>query len=511
LSDVPDVVSVLKEKLHARVDGVFLPLSIRQNRIEDVFLDFLAWLVPSGESVHPEVLSSATAVNLIMSRLAERMERFRLSPDPHKRELIGRWIAAELVVHPAQTNRTAGDAVSFLPLHSSIALHVTPAGQSPAYGRFISELLSRQAELFDFHLMEELSTVFGSSSDDFVTDILASALQEEGTSGSEPYRSLEREGTNSHRLVWSVEHARRFQDQIQSLLDYQSVVSRKTFLTWLYAVIAFFLATYFLRMANAAESYADWLEAVTNGSQDQWLASLDDPRFAPAIPYGRRNESHARLLKRLPAYTSEVQLAQVFCDGTGLERGGPGDLAQLGEALREGAANGTVAEVFGALVDQYPTSEARAGKWKLPEADKKHLVILSRHAGLSEFALAARVLNFEDMARRSNNVMEFQFYSSLARHPEYGFARRGRTGDILFYEMSEALTVALAHGHLHQTRDEGTLSSFISFLETLGFTFDGEGHRLLEEQLLGLGLLEDLADAGDAKHLSTLYQRSTRE
>ena len=120
--------------------------------------------------------------------------------------------------------------------------------------------------------------------------------------------------------------------------------------------------------------------------------------------------------------------------------------------------------------------------------------------------MAARVLNFEDMARRSNNVLEFQFYAALARHPEYGFAKRGRTIDVLLYEMSESLIIALAHCHLQQGPDGATLATFVRYLEEFGFVFDGAGKALLERQLLELGILEDLADAGDAKHLKPLYQ-----
>ena len=181
MSDVAVVVGELQERLHARVDGVFLPLSVRQNRIEDVFLDFLAWLAPASPSAHPEVLTATEAVNLIIDRVEERRERVYVTTDPKKLELIKRWIASELVVHPAQTNRTTDEKVSFLPLHSAIALHVAPPGQTPAYGRFISELLTRRANGFVFDVIDDLSQLFNSTSEDLVTDLLAAVLGEQAT------------------------------------------------------------------------------------------------------------------------------------------------------------------------------------------------------------------------------------------------------------------------------------------------------------------------------------------
>src|SRR5437879_6338763 len=60
--------------LHSRVHPVFLPLSVRQNRIEDVFFDFLRWLRPQNEREAAEPAEDRTAdkrAELIVARLRE--------------------------------------------------------------------------------------------------------------------------------------------------------------------------------------------------------------------------------------------------------------------------------------------------------------------------------------------------------------------------------------------------------------------------------------------------------
>lgn len=499
--------------LHGRVDGVFLPLSIRQNRVEDVFLDFLRWLVPEtqivGERMEPGDLSADGRADLVLDGMRARPTRFRLPDDPRKLELVRRWIRTDLIVEPRQSNRASGDAVSIIPLHSSVASHFQPPGQPPAYGRFICELLARTDQgSLDYALLDELGQVFGQSGADPVARLLEAALSVENQANVRQglrYRH-ELEAKGGERLVWCVTHGAAFRRQVRSVLAFRDTVGRRTFVEWLYAIFSFFVSTYFLRMAQAAEDYANWLEGLFAGSRSAWGKTVESAEFAPRIPYARRNESHSVLLKRLPSFTSVTVMARHFAEGAGCDVLRSGDLEQLGAGVVEslGKVNGPL--VLRQLADAYPTKD-EGKRWKLSVEERDRLVAIARTSKTSAFAIVARILNFEDMARASNNVMEWQFYATLARHPTFGFAGRGRTGDILHYRMSQALLVALAHCHLHQVGETATQMSFMNYLTTLGFTFDAEGRSALAGQLVDLGLIDDLSDAGDARYLRPVFRR----
>lgn len=490
--------------LHARVHSVFLPLSVRQNRVEDIFLDFLTWLAPQiSGSREAQIRSADETTDFILERIRGRADRFRLPEDARKQQLIHRWIRADLVVDPRQTNRTSEDAVSIVPLHAAVANYFDPPGQPPAYGRFACELLARADGGLDLTLLERLAAFLGNAGSDPVARLLEGALGDADAVGDPKFYTLP--AGDDQRFVWSAAHARAFQEQVRSVLAFRDAVSRRTFVAWLYSIVTFFLSTYFLRMATAAEAFARWLEGVFAGDRSEWTRSLDDEAFAPRIPYACRDESHARLLKRFPGFTSQVVIAQRFAELVGIALPPRGHLGAAGAAITEAVELVDAEAVFRRLAETYPTNDER-GPWKLPAEDKLRLLKHVGAVGTHPFVLAAQIFNFEDMARRSNNVMEWQFYSSLAKHPSYGFAGRGRTGDVLAYRMSEPLLVALAHCHVHQTGGGGaTLGSLLEYLSDLGFVFDAAGRLALERQLLEVGMLEDLSDASDAKYLSPLY------
>jgi hypothetical protein len=492
--------------LHARVHGVLLPLSVRQNRVEDIFLDFLTWLVPTPAGGRSGQVRSADATSdFILERMGGHPDRFRLPEDARKQQLIRRWIRADLVVDPRQTNRTTEDAVSIVPLHAAVANYFDPPGQPPAYGRFACELLARVDGDLELTLLERLAAYLGDAGTDPVARLLEGALGDgHGPAGEPQFRTLA--ARDDQRLVWSSAHARGFREQIDSALAYRRSVSRRTFVAWLYSLVTFFLSTYFLRTATVAEAYARWLEGVFGGDRTPWTRTVDDDAFAPRIPYACRDESHARILKRFPGYTSQVVIAERFAELVASAKPSQGDLGAAGVAVVGAVTRIDAEEVFRLVAREYPTQPPdRRGPWKLPSEDKARLLKLAASVGTHPFVVATRVLNFEDMARRSNNVMEWQFYSSLAKHPSYGFAGRGRTGDVLAYRMSEPLLVAFAHCHIEQSGGVGTFGSLLEYLSTLGFLFDADGRLALENQLIEVGMLEDLSDASDAKYLTPLY------
>ena len=129
---------------------------------------------------------------------------------------------------------------------------------------------------------------------------------------------------------------------------------------------------------------------------------------------------------------------------------------------------------------------------------------MARATQVEPFLTFTQYLNFEDMARSSNNIMEWQFYASLARNRLYGFVRPGR-GDALHYLMGDRLLTCLVHCHIHQKGEGATLESFVAYLVAMGFVFDGDGRRELERGLVLSGLLQAFADASDAKYLSPTY------
>lgn len=498
----PTLAVELRQYLHSRVHNTFLPLSIRHNRVEDIFLDFLTWLVATGseerDSLH---LTADRTADFVMERLADQPDRFRLTENLGKRELIHRWIRADLVVEPRQSNRTSDNTVSIVPLHTSVANYFEPPNSTPGYGRFICELLSRRGDETSLDLLQELNEVLSSSGNDLVALVLEEALatDDESHVGDPKFRTFL--GWEEPRMVWSESHAAAFQRQVSSVLSFQTVLSRRTFVAWLYSIITYFLATYFLRTATAAEAYAKWLVQAFEGNNSRWTKSVDDIEFSPRIPYGCRDETHATLLKRFPGNTSLINIAQGYADLVGFPIGRNQNLTTIGDTILEAIRESDSTAVFGELATTYPTKDL-GRPWNLPDEDKQRLLDVS---ALNPFVLAAQLLNFEDMARRSNNVMEWQFYSSLAKHQSYGFAGRGRTGAIMAYRMSEPLLVALSHCHLEQSRGDATLGSLLDYLSELGFVFDADGRSQLERELLGVGMLEDLSDASDAKFLTPLY------
>lgn len=509
-----EIVGALRQvpPLHARVDGVFLPLSVRQNRVEDIFLDFLRWLAPDaagprGQATGGDVTADGRA-ELILAGMRARPTKIRLPDDPRKVELIRRWIRTELVVEPRQSNRASGDAVSIVPLHSCVARYFELPGRPPAYGRFICELLARTEDgSMEYGLLDNLSQLFGNSGSDPVARLLEAALGPDERAAVDSERRFRRElgASRSERLVWCSAHGASFRRQVASVLAYRDAVGRKTFVEWLYAVFSFFVSTYLLRMAQAAESYSAWLEGLFAGEKSSWGKALESPEFAPRIGYGRRNASHSALLKRFPSFTSVIVMARHFAEAAGSDVSPRGDLDRLGSAVLDSLARVDARSVFEDLTRSYPTKEERQQPWKLSASERDHIVAAAGRARTSPFTLAARILNFEDMARASNNVMEWQFYSTLARHSTYGFAARGRSGDVLHYRMSDALLVALAHCHMHQRGEAATQLSFMEYLTNLGFTFDADGRSVISGQLVDLGLVEDLSDAGDARFLRPIF------
>ena len=105
----------------------------------------------------------------------------------------------------------------------------------------------------------------------------------------------------------------------------------------------------------------------------------------------------------------------------------------LGRLAEEGARNPQqLTEWFELLAADYPTEtdnrRRRGGGRQLgevaaePGRQERAIDLLGGGRALA-FETVALHLNFEDMARASNNVMEWQSYQTLARDSSYGFAR----------------------------------------------------------------------------------------
>jgi hypothetical protein len=494
--------------LHARVEPILLPLSVRQNRVEDVFTDFLRWLGSGehcGAEKPPGFTQSASGIaEFVMDAADRRPLRVVMPRDRAKRDLLERWMQAELVIEPSQTNKSSTAKRSVRPLHIVVGECFEPPDTSqPNYGKFVSELLSRSSQGLEMSLLSELAGFFGSAGGDHVARLLQDVLgPESGPPAVPQYERL----SESDRQVWCVNHAIAFQNKVRSVLAYKELVSRRVLLEWLYCIITLYLSTYFLRMAAAAEACAASLEAAACGADPGWaLDSLETDAYVPSIPYGRQDESHARLLKQFPAATSQIRLTRKFVEIADGREYAPSELSLVAERLADYARDGLVEKVFSLASRAFPTKGSTVqGAYKLTEEERARILQLTK-AQASSYQIFTRYLNFEDMSRRSNNVLEWQFYSSLAKNREYGFARAGRSGDNLHYELSDSLAVALVHCHCVECRDEPTLKSFAADLELIGFVLGGEGRQLLEGQLVRLGLMESLADASDAKRLVPLY------
>lgn len=498
------------DTLHRRVEPVFLPLSVRQNRIEEVFTDFLRWLGAGHQcgANKPQgyVQSSAGISHFIMTAADHRQLKIVMPRERAKRGLLERWIQAELVIEPTQA-RTALRSVR--PLHTVIGECFEPTDSSqPNYGKFLSELLSRTPDGLNLSLLGQLSDFFGSAGTDQVARLLQDALGPEGGPEADPqYVRL----SESDQQVWCVGHAVAFQHRVRSVLAYKDLVSRRVLLEWLYCIITLYVSTYFLRMAMAAEALAADLERAAVGEEVTWSPDvLEAAQYKPRIPYGRQDESHARLFKQFPASTSQIRISRKFvelADGCQL---GASDLGVVVDRLRQHAIEGLLDEVFSLASRTFPTKGSGGTAFKLTEDERARILQLTKTQA-SSFQIFTRYLNFEDMARRSNNVLEWQFYSSLAKNRDFGFARAGRSGDNLHYQLSDSLAVALVHCHCVECEDEATLKSFTADLEDVGFVLGGEGRSLLEGQLVRLGLMESLADASDAKRLIPLYKVEGQE
>jgi hypothetical protein len=539
-NELPRDVEFWQDTYHRRANPVFLPLSIRQNRIEDIFADFLVSLrgQARGRSLAKNKVGTTAGkdkqFDVLLEAILSGNDRLELPHDEIKLDLVRRWLRTELVREERSTNRP-GSGISIVPLHIAVAEYFGRDPRWPAYGDFLCEMLTAgRAVDTRFKLLQNLWQFFSQSQNDPLAAVLELSL----TSATEEHdASQERIWESSARrmLVRCPEHARLFQKDVENVLRY-SGVSRRTMLVWLYSLFAFYLATYFLRMAYAAEAVAESLSAALTGSQPSsrlcgrcGLQPEGDENSGARcsnpikIVLGERNLDHARLFKRYPYYTSQLQIASSYF-GKGQREIDAS--ASLTETLSRLAAEAThsldqVTAWFALLAETYPTEEdnqrrtkskKRTGatddsqrtKWRLSKADKEKTLELLNARRVSAFEAVALHLNFEDMARASNNVMEWQFYQALARDPVYGFAK-GR-GEELQYKLLDGILAALVHSHVAEVREDATVQSFERALADRGLIIDDAYSSDLLQSLINLGLVEDVADAGDAKHLTVLYR-----
>lgn len=517
---------------HVRVHKLLLPLSVRQNRIEDIFADFLFELASLARGRRPAPApGDGDRFEVLCRALEAGTGNVALPGDEARRDLVFRWLRSELVREERAANRrrTAAASYSLVPLHIAVAERFgRPTGNIPAYGAFLVEMLSvgRPAGQ-ETALLRRLWEFFSRSAGDPLAAVLELAFARAPASGGEgtPWQ------LRAPQLVRCPEHARHFQRDVENVFRFEGV-SRRTRLLWLYSLFAFHLASYFLRMARAAERCASALASAIAGCNATTFVPCGlcrlDPNApsstgvcanAPEIVLGERNLDHARLFKRYPYYTSQLPIARSYLkesESAALEKLDPVVALDrlLGRLAEEGARNPQqLTEWFELLAADYPTEtdnrRRRGGgrsseKWRLSQADKKRAVDLLGGGRASAFETVALHLNFEDMARASNNVMEWQFYQTLARDSSYGFAR-GR-GEELRYMLPDGLLAALVHTHVAAAGEDATVHSFERALEGLGLRIDDAYRADLLRSLVDLGLVEDVADAGDAKRLSAAYR-----
>ena len=499
-----DFAAVLTDRVyHRRTHPIFLPLSVRQNRIEDVFLHFLTWLsgrAATGAAVGDGGVTADARVELLLSRLNAAQDLVRMPSSTEELDLLRRWMRSELVVGPKASNSTETSATSIVPLHLSVARFFAPPGNPPNYGRFISDLLSVGPHEADLSLLEQLRECLSGPGGDYVSQVVSAAFATDNSGAEPPFRDL----ASTQTWVWAVEHAGRFQTQVTNALRYAETVSRRTLIEWLYALVTFFVATYLLRMARFAEAYAFWLEGrlATDIEPAIWVSDADSPDYAPGLWYGHSDETHARLMKRLPQFTSEAAIGRALASALVGQEIDETDLARIGQIIGEEPRD----EAFGLLRQaclRYPTGAGRRDRWRLASEERVRIVERADRNGVQPFITLSQLLNFEDMTRSSNNVMEWQFYSTLARNPQYGFARRA-SGDSLHCQFSDTLLTVLVHCHAAE-RSHPTLESLAAYLTGVGVALDGDGRALLERQLVLAGFLEPFADASDAKYIKTTY------
>ena len=131
---------------HVRVHKLFLPLSVRQNRIEDIFADFLFELASLARGRRPvPVPGDDGRFDVLRQALEAETDNVALPEDEARRDLVFRWLRSELVREERATNRrrTADVRYSLVPLHIAVAERFgRPTGNIPAYGAFLVEMLS---------------------------------------------------------------------------------------------------------------------------------------------------------------------------------------------------------------------------------------------------------------------------------------------------------------------------------------------------------------------------------
>lgn len=497
MSPIPESDLLPERFFHKRVDNAFLPISVRQNRIEDVFTHFLRSLAPVPDSLPTGGEDAASKAQGLLDAMIDRSERFRVPNRPEDRDLILEWIRQELLVESRASNRLARDAASLIPMHLSVGQRFVPRSNPPDYGGILCELLMDDtADDSSRVLLDALNEFMASGSGDIVAQVM------EGTLWIPTDRPPRYTEMRARRRIFCRSHGLQMQQAVRSLLEYKDAIARRTFVNWLFALIDFYLATYFLRMSMSAEYFCSRVEVIaTGGDVSTAIASWEDESFQPRLAYGRNNPEHARLLKRYPYYTSSLlivrELASALLDKD-IETQNWTEFEDVAKELR---SHKQYESTLDELIRSYPT-ESHGLAWKLTEDDKA--TILSQ-TGLQmhPFMKLALLLNFEDMARRSNNVMEWQFFYTLARDRTYGFALPAR-GDNLRYQLSNEALAAFVHVYAASTSDP-TFAGFVAYLETLGFSFDGAGRRKLEGQLQAHGLIDELADAGEAKYLVPMH------
>ncbi len=523
---------VIWEKIyHKRVDRLFLPLGIRQNRIEDIFTDFLASLVAYAHGRGAVGTSDdKDRFGILEADLRQGVRHVSMPEDDFKRSLVFRWLRSELVRNERSSNsgRTRNAGHSIVPLHVAVAERFgRPEGGIPNYGECLCEMLTagRPAGREDA-LLKSLWDFFKENGGDPLATILELAL-----SSNESTEETQRPWALPARsLVRCPQHARAFQRDVEHVLRFVNHVSRSTMLVWLYSLFAFHLATYFLRMAKAAQRCATSLAKTMESGIVEYQAcqlcglTLANGRATGScsnevqIVLGERNLDHARLMKRYPYYTSQLPIAKSYFEQLYDDR----SLAAMDEAdalasTFERIAAEVIAKPnevkgwFEMLAGEYPVhtstsprgAQARSA-WRLAEADKRQALELLQRGQATAFETVAFHLNFNDMSRASNSIQEWQFYQTLARDPVYGFAS-GR-GEELNYKLSDGLLAALVHAHIVEVNGEATVRTFEESLESRGLRIDDGYRSALMEALVNAGTMEAIADAGDAKRLSALYE-----
>lgn len=497
MSPIPESELLPERFFHKRVDNAFLPISVRQNRIEDVFAHFLRSLAPVPETIPAGAEDAASKAQEILVAMTERSDRFRVPKRPEDRDLIADWIRQELLVESRASNRLARDAASLVPMHLAVGQRFVPRSNPPDYGGVLCELLTDDSGGDDGSLLlDALHDFMATGRGDIVAQVL------EGTLWIPTDRLPRYKESRARRRVLCRSHGRQMQQAIASLLEYRDAIARRTFVHWLFALVDFYLATYFLRMSISAEYFGNRVEAIATGTDVPGEAGdWEDDAFQPRLAYGRNNPEHARLLKRYPYYTSTLlivrELAILLLDKDVETQ----NWTEFEAVARELHGHPEYESILDRLIVSYPT-EARGRAWKLKEDDKSS-ILADTSSQTHPFTKLTLLLNFEDMARRSNNVMEWQFFYTLARDRTYGFSRPAR-GDSLVYELSNEALGAFVHVYVAWAKVP-TFAGLVDYLEVVGFSFDGAGRRRLEEQLVAHGLIDELADAGEAKFLIPMH------